>query len=239
MSEPRFPKCVKVSSKPSNFCPGCGHSITLKNLGFVLDELKAATETVFATDIGCSLLAWDYFDIDTVQTHHGRVTALASGLKRALPKSNIIAYMGDGGGYAIGLQYLIGAVRRDDPMMVILVNNTVYAMTGGQMAPTTIKGEDTTSSPGGVFADEEPLQGPELLATLCHKDAYIARTSVDNQVQLQNYLKKAFATQKSGHFAFVEVLSYCPTNWKTDAKRTIDFLDHLKQTYRVGVIHGE
>lgn len=239
MSELSLPKCVKISSKPSNFCPGCGHSITLKNLGFVLDELKVAPETVFATDIGCSLLAWDYFDIDTVQSHHGRVTALAAGLKRALPTSNIIAYMGDGGGYAIGLQYLIGAVRRDDPVMVILVNNTVYAMTGGQMAPTTYKGEETTSTPGGAFTDEEPFMGPELLATLCHKDAYIARASVDNHIQLQNYLKKAFVTQKAGHFAFVEVLSYCPTNWKTDAKQTQDFLDHMKQVYRVGVVHGE
>lgn len=239
MSDPKIPKCVKLFSKPSNFCPGCGHSLTLKNLGFVIDELGVAKETVFATDIGCSLLAWDYFDIDTVQSHHGRVTALAAGLKRALPKSNIIAYMGDGGGYAIGLQYLIGAVRRDDPIMVVLVNNTLYAMTGGQMAPTTFRGEDTSSTPGGAFTDEDPFMGPELLATLCHKDAYIARTSVDNHIQLQKYLAKAFETQKSGHLSFVEVLSYCPVNWKTDAKRSIDFLDHLKQIYKVGVIHGE
>jgi 2-oxoglutarate ferredoxin oxidoreductase subunit beta len=239
MSEPRLPKCVNPASKPSNFCAGCGHSITLKNLGFVLDDLGVASSTVFATDIGCSLLAWNYFNVDTVQSHHGRVTALAVGLKGALPKSNVIAYMGDGGGYAIGLQYLIGAVRRDEPLMVILVNNTLYAMTGGQMAPTTYKGEDTSSTPGGVFADEAPFMGPELLATLCHKDAYIARTTVDNPAQLQNYLKKAFETQKSGHFSFVEVLSYCPTNWKTDAKHTITFHDHLKQIYRVGVVHGE
>jgi 2-oxoglutarate ferredoxin oxidoreductase subunit beta len=239
MSDVRLPKCAKLSSKPSNFCAGCGHSITLKNLGFVLDELKVAPETVFATDIGCSLLAWDYFDIDTIQSHHGRVMALTAGLKRAQPKTNVIAYMGDGGGYAIGLQYLIGAVRRDDPIMVILVNNTIFAMTGGQMAPTTYKGEATSSTPGGVFADENPFMGPELLATICHPEAYIARATVDNHIQLQNYLKKAFAAQKAGHFSFVEVLSYCPTNWKTDAKKTQDFLDHLKQIYRVGVINGE
>jgi 2-oxoglutarate ferredoxin oxidoreductase subunit beta len=239
MSEPILPKCAKESSKPSNFCPGCGHSLTLKNLGFVIDELKVAKETVFATDIGCSLLAWDYFDIDTIQSHHGRVSALAVGLKRALPKTNVIAYMGDGGGYAIGLQYLIGAVRRDDAILVVLVNNTVYAMTGGQMAPTTLKGEDTTSTPGGAFTDEDPFMGPELLSTICHKNAFIARTSVDNPIQLKKYLTQAFETQKSGHFAMVEVLSYCPTNWKTDAKQTIDFLDNLKQTYKAGVIHGE
>lgn len=239
IKRPSLPICAKLSSKPSNFCAGCGHSLVLKNLGFVLDDLSAASSTVFATDIGCSLLAWDYFDIDTVQSHHGRVTSLAAGLKRAQPKTNVIAYMGDGGGYAIGLQYLMGAARRDDSLMVILVNNTLFAMTGGQMAPTTFKGEDTSSTPGGAFADEPPLMGPELLATICHKDAYIARTAVDNHVQLRNYLKKAYETQKSGHFAFVEVLSYCPTNWKTDAKKTQDFLDRLKQIYRVGVINGE
>lgn len=239
MSEPKLPLCVNAASKPSNFCPGCGHSLTLKNLGFVIDDLGTAKDTVFATDIGCSLLAWDYYNIDTIQSHHGRVTALAAGLKRSLPKSNIIAYMGDGGGYAIGLQYLIGAARRDDAIMVVLVNNTVYAMTGGQMAPTTLIGESTTSTPGGVFATEKPFTGPEFLNQVCEDGAYIARTAVDNPVQLQKYLRKAFETQKAGHFSFVEVLSYCPINWKTDAKRSIDFLDHLKQIYKLGVIRGE
>lgn len=235
----KMPQCYKDTSKPSNFCPGCGHSLTLKNLGFVIDNLKIASKTVFAIDIGCSLLAWDFFDIDTVEAHHGRVTAMAAGLKRALPKSNIIAYMGDGGGYAIGLHHLLGAARRNDPITVILVNNTVYAMTGGQMAPTTYQGENTSSSPEGAFADEKPFFGPEFLKNICEKGAFLARGSVDNPHQLQKYLKKAIETQKKGNFSFVEVLSYCPLNWKTNAKKTIDFLDHLKRIYQVGVIKDD
>jgi 2-oxoglutarate/2-oxoacid ferredoxin oxidoreductase subunit beta len=237
--EPRMPKCYNLESKPSNFCAGCGHTLTLKNLGFVIDEMKIAEKTVFATDIGCSLLAWDFYNVDTVQSHHGRATSVSAGLKRALPNSIILAYMGDGGGYSIGLHHLIGAARRNDPITVILVNNTLYAMTGGQMAPTTYKGEATSSTPEGVFADEDPLMGPEFLAPICHKEAFLARTSVDNSVQLKNYIKKAIEAQKNGNFSLVEILSYCPTNWKTDAKRTIDFMDHLKSIYKTGVIQGE
>lgn len=239
MSEPRMPKCFKKDSKPSSFCAGCGHSLVLKSLGFVIDEMRIAERTIFATDIGCSLLAWDYYDIDTVQSHHGRTTSLSVGLKRALPKSIVLAYMGDGGGYSIGLHHLIGAARRNDPITVILVNNTLYAMTGGQMAPTTYKGESTTSTPEGVFADKEPLKGPEFLAPICQEGSYLARVSVDSHLQLKKALKTAIETQKKGNFSLVEALSYCPTNWKTDAKKTIDFIDHLKTIYKTGVIKGE
>lgn len=237
--EPRFPKCFKKESKPSSFCAGCGHTLVLKNLGFVIDDLEIAAKSIFTIDIGCSLLSWDFFDIDTVQSHHGRATSLSMGLKKALPESTVIAYMGDGGGYAIGLHHLIGSARRNDPITVILVNNTLYAMTGGQMAPTTYKGESTSSSPEGVFAEQDPLMGPEFIASVCHKDSFLARTSVDNTLQLKSYLKKAIETQKMGNFSMVEVLSYCPTNWKTDAKRTIDFMDNLKKVYPLGVVHGE
>lgn len=236
MSKSRLPKCAKVSSKPSNFCPGCGHSLVLKNLGFVIDELSIAEKTVFATDIGCSLLAWDYFDIDTVQGHHGRVIPLSVGLKRGNPKSTVISYMGDGGGYAIGLNHLIHAAKRNDPLTVILVNNTVFAMTGGQAAPTTFEGETTETTPEGKFV-EGPFYGPELLANIAHKDAYIARVGVDNPVQLRNCLKKAIENQiQSRNFSFIEILSYCPTNWKTNAKETFDFLDKVKKVYTLGEV---
>ena len=239
MNQPRLPKCVNKMSKPSNFCPGCGHSLTLKNLGFVIDDLRISSSTIFATDIGCSLLAWDYFDIDTVQSHHGRAASIAVGLKRALPKTTVISYMGDGGGYSIGLNHLVGAARRNEAITVILVNNTLYAMTGGQMAPTTYKGESTSSTPEGSFAKEDPFLGPEFLAPICHKEAFLARTSVDNPIQIKKYIKKAIQNQKNGNFSLVEVLSYCPTNWKTDAKRTINFFDYLKGFYKTGVIKGE
>lgn len=233
-----MPKCYKEISKPSNFCPGCGHSLTLKSLGFVIDDLGIQKNSVFATDIGCSLLSWDFFDIDTVQGHHGRVMPLATGIKRALPKSNVIAYLGDGGGYAIGLHHLMHVAKRNEPIVGILVNNTLFAMTGGQKAPTTIKKEVTESTPGGAFTDEVPFFGPEILRQVADPGAFIARTSVNNTFQLREYLKKAFEATKKGNFAFVEVLSYCPINWKTNAKGSIEFLEKLEGIYKLGEIDG-
>jgi 2-oxoglutarate ferredoxin oxidoreductase subunit beta len=233
-NSPRLPKCVNLLSKPSSFCPGCGHSIALKNLGFVIDELKIAEKTVFATDIGCSLLAWNYFDVNTVQGHHGRVNPLATGLKRGNPKSVVISYMGDGGGYAIGLHHLIHAAKRNEPITVILVNNTLFGMTGGQSAPTTLVGEITETTPDGKFV-EGPFWGPELISKVADKNAYIARTSVDNLSQLKNTIKKAVLNQiENNAFSFVEILSYCPTNWKTNARETFDFMDQIKKSYELG-----
>lgn len=239
MSKPNYPKSVKIESKPSNFCPGCGHSIVLKSLGFVMDDLDIAEKSVFVTDIGCSLLAWDYYNVNSVQSHHGRGISVATGVKLAMPEKVVISYMGDGGGYAIGLHHLLHAAKRNEPLTVILVNNTVFAMTGGQAAPTTIKGEDTESTPNGDFA-EGPMFGPELIRQVASKDAFIARGSVDNIPQLKIYLNKAIENQiKNKSFSFIEILSYCPINWKTNAKGTFDFLDELKRTYKVGIIDAE
>src|SRR3989304_4502940 len=164
MENAKFPKCYKASSKPSNFCPGCGHSLILKTLGQVIDGFEIAKKPVFGIDIGCSLLAWDFYDIDTVQTHHGRVVPTVTGIKLGNPKAVSIAYMGDGGGYAIGLQSLIHSALRNDNITVVVVNNTLYAMTGGQKSPTTLPREITDSTPDGKFTLEEPFFGPELIA---------------------------------------------------------------------------
>jgi 2-oxoglutarate ferredoxin oxidoreductase subunit beta len=239
MSMPKLPKSVKLETKPSNFCPGCGHSLTLKTLGFVMDELNIAEKSVFVTDIGCSLLAWDYYNVNTVQSHHGRGVSISTGIKRALPKKVIISYMGDGGGYAIGLHHLLHAAKRNEAITVILVNNTVFAMTGGQAAPTTVIGENTESTPMGKFV-EGPLFGPGLIREVADKKAFIARTSVDNLPQLKNYIARAIENQiKNNSFSFVEVLSYCPTNWKTNTRETFDFLDQIKKTYQTGIIEHE
>lgn len=237
MSSPKLPNSFKKETKPSNFCPGCGHSLVLKTLGFAFDTLKIAEKTVFVTDIGCSLLAWDYFDVDTVQSNHGRAGCLAIGIKKAVPKSTIIAYMGDGGGYAIGLHHLLHIARRNDPITVILVNNTVFAMTGGQKAPTTMKNELTETTPEGKYTEEEPFFGPELVAQVASKDSFIARGSVDNIPELENFLKRAIENQtKNNAFSFVEILSFCPVNWKTSTEETIDFMNKMKNIYKVGVI---
>ncbi len=239
MSEPKYPKCVKIESKPSDFCPGCGHSIVLKNLGFVIDELGISDKSVFVTDIGCSLLAWDYYNINSVQSHHGRGVSVSTGIKLAQPKKVVISYMGDGGGYAIGLHHLLHAAKRNEPLTVILVNNTVFAMTGGQAAPTTIIGEDTESTPEGQFV-EGPIFGPNLIKQVADKKAFIARGSVDNIPQLKKYLKLAIENQINNNaFSFLEILSYCPTNWKTNTQKTFDFLDTLKRIYETGIVDDE
>ncbi len=232
-----FPKCYKKESKPHKFCPGCGHPIVLKMLGQVIDELGIQEKSVFLVDIGCSLLAWDFYDLPTSQTHHGRTVPVAAGFKMADPKKIVIAYVGDGGAYAIGLQHTITSCLRNDPVTTIVVNNTLYAMTGGQMAPTTVENEKTTTSPAGKKEEEfRTLHGPELLTGIAHPRAYLARGTTDKPLVLKQYLKKAIETQLAGHFSLVESLSACPLNWQTDAQKTIERMKALEAFYQLGEI---
>lgn len=234
--QPRFPKCVKVSSKPHKFCPGCGHGIALKTLGFAIDELKIGHKTLIGIDIGCSLLSWDFFNINTVQTHHGRTVPVISGFKTTTPNYVGIAYVGDGGAYAIGLQSLLTAVHRNDPICVIVINNTLYGMTGGQMAPTTLENEVTSTTPKGKKI--KPLYGAELVKTLAEKNAYIARGIVSNSIGLKELFKNAIKNQiNNKSFSFVEVLSMCPVNWKKNAPESLLFLEKdMKNNFKIGEI---
>lgn len=237
MLDPRFPNCYKVDSKPHKFCPGCGHPVVLKMLGEAIDELGIAKKTIFLIDIGCSLLSWDYFDLPTSQTHHGRTVPTAVGFKMADPEKVVIAYVGDGGGYAIGLQHTIHSALRNDPITTIVVNNTCYAMTGGQMAPTTVEKEVTTTTPTGrdATATGKTIFGPELLKNVADKNAYLARGTVSKHLVLKNYIKKALENQMNQKaYSFVEALSYCPLNWKTDAKETVAFLEGIEKVYPCG-----
>jgi len=233
-----MPKCWNMKSKPHLFCPGCGHGITLKQLGNAIDNLGIQNKTTLGIDIGCSLLAWNFFDISTVQTHHGRTTPVMVGFKLMKPKRVAIAYTGDGGAYAIGLQSIIHAAYRNEPVTVIVVNNENYAMTGGQMSPETTVGTVTSTTPLGKPDRYGPgLKGPELIRSVAGKDAYIARSSVSNPIQLMSTLKKALATQiENNNFSFVEVLSICPTNWKTNAKASFDRLFDLEKYYTLGEV---
>lgn len=234
--QPIFPKCFKRQSKPNKFCPGCGHSIILKELGYAIDELKIARKCLLGVDIGCSLLAWDFFDINTVQTHHGRTIPVLCGYKTMGPDKIAIAYVGDGGAYAIGLQSLITAAHRNDPITVVVVNNTLYGMTGGQMAPTTLENEVTTTTPAG--RSSPPLHGAELIRNVANKSAYVARGIVNNPLELREYLKKAISHPKeTNNFAFLEVLSMCPVNWKKDAKESLSFLENeMAKNFKLGEI---
>jgi len=231
--QPHFPKCYKQSSKPHSFCPGCGHPLILKMLGQAIDEMKIASKVIFMVDIGCSLLAWDFFDLPTMQTHHGRTVPTAVGFKMADPQKIVIAYMGDGGAYAIGLQHTISACLRNDPITTIVVNNTVYAMTGGQLAPTTVDKEVTSTTPKGKEGFSTIL-GPELLSSIKKPSAYIARGTTDKPLVLKQYLKKSLAAQMQGHYSFVESLSFCPINWKTDACQTIEKIKSLENIFNTG-----
>lgn len=236
--QPKMPKSWNAATKPHKFCPGCGHGLILKALGQVIDEMGIQDRVVFGCDIGCSLLAWDFFNVDTVQTHHGRTTPVMVGIKKARPDRIVIAYMGDGGGYAIGSQHLVNAATRDDKITVILVNNTVYAMTGGQMAPTTMPGQKTETTPFGrdVAQAGYPMMGPEMVAAITQEGAYVARGSVARFRKLKQYIRKALENQLAMRgFSFVEALSTCPTNWRTNAEKTWEFVEKkMTEQYPLG-----
>jgi len=236
--QPAMPKCWRPESKPHKFCPGCGHGIVLKALGEAIDELGIQDKAIFGCDIGCSLLAWDFFNVDTVQCHHGRTTPVITGLKRANPELIGIAYMGDGGGYAIGSQHLVAAATRNEKITAILVNNTQYGMTGGQMAPTTMPGQKTETTPYGRDIEKtgNPTLGPEMVAAITGENSYVARGTVSNVKQLKGFIKKALENQLNGNgFNFVEALSLCPTNWRTNAEDTWAFVEkQMTRYYKVG-----
>jgi len=232
------PKSWNQKSKPHFFCPGCGHAIALKQLGYAIDDLAIQQKTTIGIDIGCSLLVWDFFNIDTVQTHHGRTTPVMVGYKIAKPQRIALAYTGDGGAYAIGLQSLVHAAFRNNPVTVIVVNNENYAMTGGQLSPTTETGIKTTTSPSGKDLKFGPgFKGPELLHQIANEKSFIARGSISNPVQLKNLLIKAIKNQTDNNsFSFIEILSICPTNWKTDAEQSFERLKEMEKYYPIGEI---
>lgn len=219
----------------AKFCPGCGHPLVLLALGQVLEELGLIERAVLGLDIGCSLLALNSLPINTFHTHHGRVTPTMVGFKRGNPQAICLGYTGDGGAYAIGLQSLLHAALRDEPVTVVVINNTVYGMTGGQQSPTTFLMEKTDTTPAGNQVP--PLLGVELVAQLASPEAYLARGTVTDLPQLKEMIKKAIQTQQAGYFSLVEVLSFCPTNWKTTGPETKEFLENnLLPVFRVGEI---
>ena len=229
-----MPRSWRRETKPHKFCPGCGHGLVLKALGMAIDRLDIAERVLFGCDIGCSLLAWDFFNFDTVQTHHGRTIPFIVGAKRARPHLIGIAYVGDGGGYAIGVQHLINAVMRNDRILVVIVNNTTYAMTGGQMAPTSLPGQKTETSPEGrkVHTEGYPLRGPEMVASFAAEGAYIARGSVSHVQRLALFLERGLQNQlQDKGIAVVEALSTCPTNWRTNAEDTWKYLEKEMTDY--------
>ena len=230
MITPAVPKSWYLPTKLHKFCMGATWN-RIKALGEVIDELEIQDQTIFGCDIGCSLLSWDFFACDSTQTHHGRTIPVMVGIKRSRPELITIGYMGDGGGYSIGSQHLLNSAVRNEKVTLILVNNTNYGMTGGQMAPTTLPGQKTETSPYG--RDPETTGYPprtrvngELL-----RGAYVPG-HVSKYKQLKRFLKNALRNQIEGNgFSFVEVLSTCPTNWRTNAQQTWHFLEDEMEPY--------
>ena len=213
----------------THYCPGCGHGIVSKLLAQAIDELGVQDRTVLVSPVGCSVFGYYYFDVGNVQAAHGRAPAVATAVKRSRPDSIVIGYQGDGDLAAIGTAEIIHAANRGEPITVIFVNNGIYGMTGGQMAPTTPLGKKTTTSPLGRDALNEgfPLHVCEMLNSL-EAPIFIERVALGNNKQIMHaakVVKRAVENQVKGlGFSFVEVLSPCPTIWKMqplDAQRFV------------------
>lgn len=232
---------------PTHYCPGCTHGIIHRLVASVIDELGVRESTIGIAPVGCAVFAYNYFNCDMIEAAHGRAPAVATGVKRVLPDRTVFTYQGDGDLASIGMAEIVHACSRAENITVVFVNNTVYGMTGGQMAPTTLPGQVTTTSPYGrdVRAAGYPIRVCELLSTL-DGAAYIARVSVTNPrnvAMARAALKKAFRAQLAGQgFSLVEFLSSCPTNWgmsPIDALRWID--EKMASYYPPGefVVRGE
>ncbi len=228
------PKSLKKA--PFHYCAGCGHSILHRIIGEVIDEMNLQEKIIGIPPAGCAVLAYFYFDIDMGEASHGRGAALATGMKRALPDRVVFTYQGDGDIAAIGTAETIHAASRGENVSTFFVNNGVYGMTGGQMAPTTILGQLTTTSPGGrkERRDGFPINLSEMLA-VARGSAYIERTAVNspaNILKTKRAVAKAFRVQMEGHgFSLVEVLSPCPTNWKMEPVQACKWIDEVMSVH--------
>ena len=236
-----FEKTRLLTDKPFHYCPGCTHGIIHRLVAEALDELGVGDKAVGVAPVGCAVFAYDYFNCDMMEAAHGRAPAVATGIKRVLPDRAVFTYQGDGDLASIGTAEIVHAATRGEKITVIFVNNAIYGMTGGQMAPTTLPGQVTTTSPYGrdVSHCGYPVRVSEMLATL-NGPAYLERVSVHDVPHIKKAkaaIKKAFQLQMEGRgFTLVEVLSTCPTNWGKTPKEAFEWLkSDMLPTYPLGV----
>ncbi len=207
-----------LSETPTTYCPGCTHGVAHRLIAEVLDEMNLRENTIGVAPVGCSVFAYNFFDCDFVEAAHGRAPAMATGIKRLLPERTVFTYQGDGDLASIGMAEIMHAAARGENITVIFINNAIYGMTGGQMAPTTLPGQKTTSTPKGRDVEQAgfPIRMVEALATL-EGTGYSVRRSLHDPKNIRlakKALRMAFETQPRGlGFAIVELLSTCPTNW--------------------------
>jgi 2-oxoglutarate ferredoxin oxidoreductase subunit beta len=230
-----------LCASQSHYCPGCGHGIIHRLVAEVIDELGIREKTIATAPVGCAVMFYDYMKFDIIECAHGRSPAVATGIKRMLPDRIVFTYQGDGDLAAIGTAETIHAANRGENITVIFVNNAIYGMTGGQMAPTTLLGQHTTTTPGGRGKHQEggPIRVCELLSSL-DGVSYLERTSVSSPrdvIVAKRAIKKAFENQMDGKgYSLVEVLSMCPTDWKLTPQDAVKFVnDEMKKTFPLGV----
>ncbi len=215
----QYKRVASITDEPFIYCPGCSHGIVHRLVAEAIDELNIREKAIGVSSIGCSVRCWKFLDFDFVQGSHGRGLAVATGIKRAQPDKIVFTYQGDGDLMAIGMGETIHAAARGENITVIFVNNTVFGATGGQLAPTTLLGQKTTTYPNGRNSKDigNPIRMAELLATL-DKTVYIARTALNNPaniIKTKKAVKKAFQMQIDNKgFSLVEILSACPSNLK-------------------------
>ncbi|WP_045216382.1 thiamine pyrophosphate-dependent enzyme [Desulfonatronovibrio magnus] len=208
-----------LADKLSHYCPGCHHGTVHKLVAQCLEELNLGQNTICVGSIGCSVFIYNYLLLDAVEAPHGRAPAVATGVKRSRPDKFVFTYQGDGDLASIGLAEIMHAANRGEKISVVFVNNTVYGMTGGQMAPTTMIGQQTTTCPGGRCAEREgqPMKMAEIMAGLggVTYSARVAVNNIKNFKKAKKALKKVFEIQMAGKgFGFIEFLASCPTNWR-------------------------
>ena len=236
-----FEKPKSLTDVPLHYCPGCTHGIIHTLVAQAIDDLGIEGITIGVAPVGCSVLAYNYFKFDMAEAAHGRAPAVATGIKRALPENVVFTYQGDGDLASIGMAETVHAATRNENITIIFVNNAIYGMTGGQMAPTSLPGQVTQTSPYGRDTSTAgfPIKVSEMLATLDGPE-YIARVAVNNVKNVRNAkkaIKKAFENQINGKgFSLVEVVSSCPTNWGMTPQKALEWIDeNMIPYYPLGV----
>ena len=237
-----FSRPESLTAKRNLYCSGCGHGIVHRLIAEVVDELGIREKTIGIAPVGCAVFAYDYWNFDVTEAAHGRPPAVATGIKRVLPDRIVFTYQGDGDLAAIGTAETVHAANRGENITIIFVNNAVYGMTGGQMAPTTLIAQKTTTTPWGRDAKIAgyPIKISEALAQL-EGSVYIERVTVNspkNTVRAKRAIKKAFQTQiENKGFSLVEVLSMCPTGWGVNPIEALKWIEeNMIQTFPLGVI---
>ena len=221
-----------LEKKRMHYCPGCGHGIVHKLIAELFDELELRDRVIAVAPVGCSVLAYEYWDVDCTEAAHGRAPAVATGIKRYRPDAFVLAYQGDGDIASIGIAEVIHAANRGENISIVFINNTIYGMTGGQMAPTTLPGQVTATSLQGRDPETMgyPIRMCELLNTL-EAPAFIARSMIDGPAgvrKTKSLIRKAFEAQLTGKgFGIVEVLSPCPTYMRMEP---VEAMKHVKET---------